>query len=165
MVIRYCSGCCMWVVLCFKGIVWTRKTMGFEPMTFRTLGGCSTNWSWATRTLKGSWVQTPMGTRIFFRVFFMRVSAISLKHKMVISINPTSEYHFSRALLINKGKYHPYSLFSIHAGHWRVSPCLFELIQMKINYFWNWYPLVRFILKQLLLSVSVPSKKISTSAH
>ena len=65
----------------------------------------------------------------------MCVSTIPLKHKMVISINPTSEYHFSRALLINKGKYHPYSLFSIHAGHWRVSPRLFELTQMKINYF------------------------------
>ena len=49
--IRYRSGCCMWVALCFKGIVETHinklgkkseSPVGLEPMTFRTPGGCST---------------------------------------------------------------------------------------------------------------------------
>ena len=57
------------------------------------------------------------------------------------SINPTSEYHFSRALIGKKKKVniHPYSPFSIHAENrtrgrtWTSE--ISELIQMKIDYF------------------------------
>ena len=56
------------------------------------------------------------------------------------SIDPTSKYHFSCALIVQKRvNIHPYSYFSIDAGNRtrrRARPLeIFEAIQIKINYF------------------------------